>query len=179
MTVALGRPATAAAESAATPSPLCLPITVRAPFPEGWAVLDPAQATVTLGGMTGISLDVRDLPAAHQLNLEVVFDASRLAVVDENPQQTGVQMLPGDWPSLAQTLFWPSVQNSDGWLRVTLWNFASPLSGSGTVARFRVRGRFPGPALLKVVAAEAGDRYPLSQPLGRGEVTITVTGAAP
>ncbi len=170
----------ASAHNVAYPQPVFLPVTVSAPFPRAWALLEAPQRSVPVGGMAWCSLGVRGLSPAQNIQLEVAFDASRLAIVDEDPDRPGIQILPGDWPPPELQLLYAMVANNTGILRVSAWTFTEPLAGSATLARFRVRGRYPGAAQMRVVSAWAGpDFSQRDQLLGVTDVTLLVTGTAP
>ncbi len=104
--------------------------------------LSPASAEVGEGQTAAVQVWVRDVQDLYGLDIRLQFDPNVVEVMDEYPQQAGVQMRPGDFLSV-DFIIRNTADNEEGtlWYALTQVNPTQPRSGSGVVLIIRFKGK--------------------------------------
>lgn len=107
--------------------------------------LSPASATVGEGQTAAVQVWVRDVQDLYGLDIRLQFDPAAVEVVDEYPQQGGVQVRPGDLLNV-DFIIRNTVNNEEGtiWYALTQVNPSAPVSGSGVAFVILFRGKRAG-----------------------------------
>ncbi|MCE7939585.1 MAG: hypothetical protein DYG90_13605, partial [Chloroflexi bacterium CFX6] len=148
-------------------------------------VLDPALATLPVGGVQTIEIRLSDVTDLYGGDILVKYDPRIVDVLDDDPVAAGIQIARGEFPP-PDDLFVPDnrVDEANG---LVFYSFAVlnrvGASGSGVVARFRVRGRTPGTSELTFVDNTLLDEFavPIEHRARGGLVTVLAppTGVPP
>ncbi|MBC7257059.1 MAG: hypothetical protein H5T66_13255, partial [Chloroflexi bacterium] len=107
--------------------------------------ISPASATVGEGQTTAVQVWVRDVQDLYGLDIRLQFDPAAVEVVDEYPQQGGIQVRPGDFLNV-DFIIRNTVNNEEGtiWYALTQVNPSAPASGSGVAFVILFRGKRAG-----------------------------------
>jgi hypothetical protein len=112
----------------------------------------PSTATAHVGEMVNIDLRIANVNDLYGAQVQVAFDPARLQVLDDDPVQPGVQILPGSMfpKSDPSYVVQNTVDNIAGTIQfaITLLAPEAPLSGSGTLATVRFAAKTEGTAQL-------------------------------
>ena len=142
--------------------------------------VQPSRSALRPGEVISLALDLTEIRALFGLQLTLSFDPAVLEVLDEDPAQDGVQIARGNFPP-PDRIFLPEnrVDNASGRIFYSLALVdGDGVSGSGTVARLRVRAKAPGRSELRFVDLVASDRLAARIAIaGRGGVVDVI--AAP
>ncbi len=169
---------TAAPKAAATQAPAAQPGAATA---GASVVLDPATASIAVGGTTQIAVKVSGVTNLYGADVRLAFDAAKVEVVDDDAAQAGVQMKQGDcFPAGSQTA---RNQADNGAGTITFASSrvspATPVTGACTIITVTLRGKAAGSSQVNFsrtpqLADNAG------QPINSSATgaTITVGGQA-
>jgi hypothetical protein len=121
----------------------------------------PSTTTPKVGDMVNVDIRVENVSNLYGAEVHVAFDHTRLEVLDDDPAQTGVQILPGSFfpksdPSYVAV---NRADNAAGTIdyAITLLAPESPLNGSGTLATIRFAANTEGTAALTFASTQLAD----------------------
>jgi LysM repeat protein len=147
-------------------------------------ILDPASATVAVGGV--VSMDIKIVGVTNLFGAEVrlSFDPTKLSVQDAVQFQTGIQIQPGTFPNPSDGFVAVnSADNAAGTIvyAITLLAPAAPVTGSGTLARVTFQALAPGNVNVIFTAVSLLDNMtqPITTTTQNGTITITGPTATP
>lgn len=164
--------------------------------------IDPASTQVAIDGTVDVDIVIADVTGLYAASVDLSFDPAVLEVVDVDPGRSGVQILTGTFPGPSEgpsDVTKNTADNTAGTIEydVTLLNPAPPVSGIGTLATIRFRGKaagtsavtFQGAALWgqsegiittsangEIVVADAATNTPEPTPTSQSTATRTPTG---
>jgi len=141
--------------------------------------LIPSASSVPVGGTVTLDVQIQNVTGLFGVEVRLSFDPTRLQVQDALAYQTGVQIQPGTFPNPADGFVAVnSADNASGTIiyAMTLLAPASPVSGTGTLARIVFQGVSGGSA--SVIFTSVSLLNNLTQPIAAStqNATITVTG---
>ena len=141
--------------------------------------IDPASAQVAVDGTVDVNVVIADVTGLYSATVHLHFDAAVLEVVDANPSADGVQISPGYFPGPSEgagDVTQNVADNSAGTIDYdfALLNNAPAVSGSGTLATIRFRGKAIGPAAITFQSAELWDssHQPIANTTADGQVQV-------
>ncbi len=193
-TSAFGRPGVAPPTPTAGPSPTArpplvfrqyLPLMLQRQILFATLAVDPSRSILRPGEVTTLALRLSDVRELFALEMQLGFDPSLVEVLDEDPGREGVQIAPGDFPPLAGVFVQTNtVDNAAGRIDYAMALIdSSGVSGSGVVARMRVRALAPGRSPMNFVMRQASDRLAAEIPLaardGRIDILAQPSATAP
>jgi hypothetical protein len=121
----------------------------------------PSITTAQVGDTVNVDIEIDDVSELYAIEVHVAFDAARLQVLDDNPAEAGVQILPGSlFPkSDPSYLVINQADNTAGTIdfAITLLAPEGPLNGSGTLATIRLATRMAGTAQLSWAFTQMAD----------------------
>lgn len=145
--------------------------------------LVPSTTTPKVGDTVNVDIRIENVSNLYGAEVHVTFDQTRLEVLDDDPAQAGVQILPGSFfpksdPSYVAT---NQANNTAGTIdfAFTLLAPESPLNGSGTIATIRFAANTEGTAAVSfssTLLADAADA-----PIAHSTVNtaLTISQGAP
>ncbi len=143
----------------------------------------PSTMTAKVGDTVDVDVQVVDASALYAIEIHIAFDPARLQVLDDNPVEPGVQILPGSlFPrSDPSYIVQNRADNTSGTVdfAITLLAPESPINGTGTLATIRFAARMEGNARLWWRATQLADRDGNSIAHTTQEGNINITAACP
>jgi LysM repeat protein len=144
-------------------------------------VLIPSATSVAVGGTVSLDINIQNVTDLYGAEVRLSFDATKLQVQDALAFQSGIQLQPGTFPNPADGFVAVnSADNSAGTIiyAITLLAPATPVSGSGTLARITFAATAPGTAAVSFTSVSLLNNVTQPIPATTAGSTITVTGAA-
>jgi hypothetical protein len=145
------------------------------------AVLHPEPLAAEIGQdqVETVHIVLQNTQDAYAIDVQASFDPTVVEVVDANPEQDGVQVIPGDFlkPDFAVR---NTADNSAGTLQyvITQVNPSEPATGTGTVFSIQFRGKTLGAeSALRIDSVQIADRRGLT--LGAQPQNGTLAVVAP
>jgi hypothetical protein len=142
----------------------------------------PALIQINPGQTAELAIEVVDVQNLYGFDLQLAFNPGVMEVVDANPNQSGVQVIQGDFMDQGFEAV-NEVDNTTGTLRfvMTQLNPSQPKSGTGMLVRLQLRGLSGGSTPLTLAFAELVDRDANVLPvlLTPGRVEVAGTPGAP
>jgi hypothetical protein len=137
--------------------------------------IDPASAEVTVDGTVDVDIVITDVTDLYAASVDLSFDAAVLEGVDADPGRSGVQVFTGAFPGPSEgpsDVTKNTADNMAGTIEydVTLLNPAPAVSGSGTLATVRFRGKATGTSTVAIEGAALWDS------LNQGIMTTSASG---
>ena len=137
--------------------------------------IDPASSEVTVDGAADVEIVITDVTDLYAASVDLSFDAAVLEVVDADPGRSGVQIFTGTFPGPSEgpsDVTINTADNTAGTIEydVTLLEPAPPVSGSGTLATVRFRGKAIGTSPVAFESAALWDS------LNEGIITTSESG---
>jgi hypothetical protein len=121
----------------------------------------PSTTTPKVGDTVNVDIRIENVSNLYGAEVHVAFDQTRLEVLDDDPAQAGVQILPGSFFPKSEPSYVAVNQanNAAGTVdfAFTLLAPESPLSGSGTIATIRFAANTEGTAALTFTATKLAD----------------------
>ncbi len=121
----------------------------------------PSASTANVGDTVHVDVKIENVQNLYAIEAHISFDAARLQVLDDNPAQAGIQILPGSlFPkSDPSYVVLNQVDNTAGKIdfAITLLAPELPLAGSGTLASIRFAARAEGTAGLAWAFVQMAD----------------------
>ncbi|MDE3094392.1 MAG: hypothetical protein KGK07_00140 [Chloroflexota bacterium] len=115
--------------------------------PSGTLSMSPPTASLTVGQIVSVTLDLSAATAVHAVNLQVLYNPAIVQVVDADASTPGTQVLPGPFPGAGGTVTANSAYG--GAIQFSYLLPASvEVSGSGTLATVQFRAIANGSAGL-------------------------------
>ncbi|MBN1640434.1 MAG: hypothetical protein JXA09_04290 [Anaerolineae bacterium] len=145
----------------------------------------PSDSSVEVGDTVIVDLMVDDAQDLYGAEVHVAFDKARLQVLDDDPVESGIQILPGDlFPkSNPSYIAVNQADNAAGTVdfAITLLAPELPVTGSGTLASIRFAARMEGTAQLQWTTVKLADRsgQQLSHTAQNNAITIAVPPTPP
>lgn len=143
----------------------------------------PSSTTARVGDTVNVDIEIDGVSDLYAVEVHVAFDAARLQVLDDNPTEPGIQILPGSMfpksdPSYVVT---NNADNTAGKVdfAITLLAPESPLAGSGTLATIRFAAREEGTAQLSWDFAQMADKDGKAIPHTKTGQAITISRSSP
>ncbi len=137
--------------------------------------LEPASSTVDMGEEALVTIQVTDVADLYGADVRISFDPALIEVI-------GSKIEPGTMP-YPDFQVKNQVNNSAGtiWYAVTQINPREPVSGSGVMAQFTVRGKAPGTSALTFTNCQLVTRAGVAIPVTvtGGSVIVTNQGVPP
>lgn len=137
------------------------------------------HTVVGTGETADVEVRVRDVQALYAGQLDIRFDPAIVEIVDQDPVRAGVQIEPGDFPAPDQ-IFRNNADNAAGQLQYyfSLQGPKPGVSGSGRIARIRVRGKQVGVSPLEFTQVVLSDPQSaqIDVPASNGRVTVVYGG---
>jgi hypothetical protein len=120
--------------------------------------IDPASSEVAVDGTVDVDIVITDATDLYAASVDLSFDAAVLEVVDADPGRSGVQVFTGTFPGPSEgpsDVTINTADNTAGTIEydVTLLVPAPPVSGSGTLATVRFRGKATGTSPVALESA--------------------------
>ena len=123
--------------------------------------LVPSDTTPEVGDTVTVDVDLAGLDDLYAVQVHLAFDPATLQVLDDNPAESGVQILPGSlFPkSDPSYVVVNQVDNAAGTIdfAITLLAPESPLNGQGTLASIRFTARMEGTAEVEWTYVQLAD----------------------
>jgi len=141
--------------------------------------LIPSASSVPVGGTVTLDVQIQNVTGLFGVEVRLSFDPTRLQVQDALAYQTGVQIQPGTFPNPADGFVAVnSADNASGTIiyAMTLLAPASPVSGTGTLARIVFQGVSGGSASVIFTSVSLLNNLTQPIPASTQNATITVTG---
>jgi hypothetical protein len=112
----------------------------------------PEDADIKSGETTQIAVNIRQVENLYGVEVHINFDADRLVVIDADPEEGGVQVMPGHFPQpdfIAQN----QVDGTSGTLDYAVAQMPphEAVNGDGTLFTFDVQGKAPGEADITLI----------------------------
>ena len=126
----------------------------------------PAEGSYRAGQEIAVEVWVEDVANLYGANVHLVFDTTRLRVLDANPSLPGVQVMPRDDLLSSDLVIHREADNEAGtiWYAVTQLNPSEPVSGSGALFSFNFQTLATGLGLVNIqqhtLATRDGDVIP-------------------
>ncbi len=135
----------------------------------------PASATVAAGAEIDLEIRARDIADLYGGQLDLAFDPDRVEIVDLDPARPGAQIEPGSFP-VPDEIPRNAADNASGELAYyfSLQGEKPGVSGSGRVARIRLRGKSPGASPMGFTRVVLSDPQSVEIPVGQGDGRILV-----
>jgi len=140
--------------------------------------IDPASTQVAIDGTVDVDIVIADVTDLYAASVHLTFDPALLEVVDADPGRADVQIIPGSFPGPSEgpsDVTANSADNVAGTIDydVTLLNDASPVTGSGTMATIRFRGKATGTSAVTFQGAALwGQSEGIITTSANGEVVV-------
>lgn len=127
--------------AAPLPSPLAAPWAAARAADSVWVRVLPASGSYAVGDEIQVEVWIEDVVDLYGADVRLSFDAAHLQVLDANPVQAGVQILPRDDLLSPDFVLLNQADNMAGtvWYAATQVNPTPPASGSGVVCAFAFR----------------------------------------
>jgi hypothetical protein len=121
----------------------------------------PSITAAEVGDTINVDIETDDVSELYAIEVHVAFDVARLQVLDDNPTEAGIQILPGSlFPkSDPSYVVLNQADNTAGTIdfAITLLAPEAPLSGSGTLATIRMAARMAGTAQMSWAFTQMAD----------------------
>jgi hypothetical protein len=141
---------------------LCLSLSPIQPLLAQGAIVHPEPLAAEIGQdqVEIVHVVLQDTQDAYAIDVQASFDPTAVEVVDANPEQDGVQVIPGDFlkPDFAVR---NTADNNAGTLQyvITQVNPSEPATGTGTVFSIQFRGKALGAqSALRIDSVQIADR---------------------
>jgi hypothetical protein len=145
----------------------------------------PSSSTAKVGDTVTVDVRVNDAASVYGAEVHIAFDPARLQVLDDDPAQAGVQILPGSFfpRSDPSYIVQNRADNTAGTIdfAITLLAPESPLNGSGTLATIRFAARMEGTAYLRWNSTRLADNAggAIGHTTQEGQVSISSADSPP
>lgn len=145
----------------------------------------PSASTAQLGDTVNVDIQVANASNLYAIEVHVAFDPARLQVLDDDPIESGVQVLPGSlFPrNNPSYIVQNRADNTAGTVdfAITLLAPELPINGTGTLATIRFAARMEGTARLWWRASQLADRdgHPIAHTTEEGSITISAVCPTP
>lgn len=137
--------------------------------------LQPSATTVTVGRDLWLTVTIDGGNAIDQLSALVTYDPAHWLAVDEDPDDYGIDPLPGDWPPPGSGSRSCWADNGAGRMTCSLRRLIDG-PRQGVVARLRLTAKAPGATRLTVTAPTFSPRRPMGSVRVVGEeVPLTIS----
>ena len=149
--------------------------------------VQPSTQTIGTGDTAIVEIQVSNVSDLFGADLSIRFDPAVLQVVDANPLVPGVQVEPGAFLDISGGKGFVVKNEADNTTGVisyaaTLLSPASPVSGTGPIARIAFQGVAPGTGSIKLESVQLSDSSanPIQADTKDGAVTVvTVSPTTP
>jgi hypothetical protein len=141
-------------------------------------LLSPSDQQVAVGSTVTISVNVEDVSQLYGAEIHLAFDASKLEVIDLDPQREDIQVKPGSLLNPERGFVAVNqADNAKGTLdyAITLLSPASPVDGGGVIIeeiRFKCLSR--GTSSVRFTGVKLSSSEAVSLPFSAQDGTITV-----
>ena len=145
----------------------------------------PSSSTATVGDTVVVDVRINDAAQVYGAEVHISFDPARLQVLDDDPSQPGVQILPGSFfpRSDPSYIVQNQADNTAGTIdfAITLLAPESPLNGSGTLASIRFAAQIEGTAHLSWASTRlaSNDGAAISHTTQDGQMSISSSVVPP
>jgi hypothetical protein len=143
----------------------------------------PSSTSAQVGDTVNVDIVIDDVSDLFAIEVHIAFDAGHLQVLDDNPAETGTQILPGSlFPkSDPSYVVVNQVDNTAGTVdfAITLLAPEAPLDGNGTLATIRFAAHMAGTAQLSWVFTQMADNNGETIPHTAADVQIAIAEPGP
>lgn len=137
----------------------------------------PSTTTPKVGDTVNVDIRIENVSNMYGAEVHVAFDRTRLEVLDDDPAQAGIQILPGSFfpKSDPSYVVVNQADNAAGTIdfAITLLAPESPLNGSGTLATIRFAANTEGTAALSFAGTKLAE--PSGAPIAHSTVNSSLT----
>lgn len=137
----------------------------------------PAQLELMQGETAALEINLENARDLYGIDVRLSFDPALLEILDTDPNQSGVQMVPGAFPK-PELIALNAADNASGTARyvITQLNPTPPATGSGVVLTVQVRALASGRTELAIPLVEMSDRDGNLLAVNTGSSIIEVRG---
>jgi hypothetical protein len=142
---------------------------------------NPVRLEIGAGQVETLQILLVNADKIYGIDLQAAFDPAVVQVVDVDPGQTGVQMIPGAFLKPDFTVR-NLADNKTGTLRYVNTQLApaSPASGTGIILSVRFRGKTPGThSQFIITSAVIADRRGVKQPVTTRGAELVIVASKP
>ena len=120
---------------------------------------DPSALDLSPGQLVTLHIMLENASDVYGIDLRASFDPALVEIMDADPAQDGIQMIPGTFVK-PDFVVRNAVENGTGSLRyvVTQVNPTPPATGSGILVSLQARGKAAGKSELKIESVQMADR---------------------
>jgi|GEM_PF-6188796 len=140
----------------------------------------PEAVTIAPGAKTTIEVWGENWDEVYGIEFKIGFNPDVVEVIDADPNRTGIQLEPGQFPDPSTGFVAVNVVNPEtgiGRYAMTELNPAPPVSGSGIVVRVTFRGRAEGKTTLTLSDIKLVDLQGVTTTARALNGQITISGA--
>jgi hypothetical protein len=125
-----------------------------------WVRILPAAGTYQLGEQIPVEVWIEDVTNLYGAEIHLAFDASCLSVIDADPSQPGVQIVPRDDLLAPELVVRKVADNQAGtvWYAVTQLEPTEPVTGTGVLFSFSFQAIASGSPGVTVTQQLLSDR---------------------
>ena len=147
-------------------------------------LISPATQEILVGGTCAVDIRIENVIGLFGADVRLDFDPTRLEVQDANPTLPGVQIEVGTFPDPSSGMGMVAMNSADNTAgtigyAVTLLSPASPVDGSGVLARVTFKGTNTSTSAVAFISALLSDKTATQIPVDMEDGSITVKAAPP